>query len=235
MNHVMLQGLMEGEKFCVASMEMPAAVTLWRLVRQISGEEKPSEAKVKDIMRWLDTRLWIFDLVGSAKSPRLFEVFRYAKCRYDIRNFVIDSFTKIDLREDDYSGQKQFAVDCVDFNHKHESTIHLICHTRKTENEEAPPAKFDIRGASGLSNVASTEISVWRYKKPTARNGKRELAEDPNHADTFLNVEKQRETGWLGRHALYFEPTSLQFHEQPMEQGINYYAQVQTSHDDGTF
>lgn len=221
LNHVMLQGLKDGEKFCVASMEMPADVTLWRLVRQISGEELPTREQADAIIDWLDDKLWIFNLVGSAKSDRLLEVFRYAKCRYDIRNFIIDSLTKIDIREDDYSGQKKFAVDCVDFSHKYETTMHLIAHTRKGESEELPPNKFDIRGAAGLSNVASTVISVWRYKEPKLIGKAKETPKE--HPDTVITVEKQRETGWLGRFSLYFEPKSMQFHEQPTTIGTNHF------------
>jgi len=221
LNHVMLQGLEDGEKFCVASMEMPADVTLWRLVRQISGEELPSRERADAIIDWLDDKLWIFNLVGSAKSDRLFEVFRYAKCRYDIRNFIIDSLTKIDIREDDYSGQKQFAVECVDFSHKYETTMHLIAHTRKGESEEMPPNKFDIRGAAGLSNVASTVISVWRYKEPKVTGKVKEASKE--HFDTTITVEKQRETGWLGRYGLYFEPKSMQFHENKVSVGTDHF------------
>lgn len=221
LNHVMLQGLEDGEKFCVASMEMPADVTLWRLVRQISGEELPSRERADAIIDWLDDKLWIFNLVGSAKSDRLFEVFRYAKCRYDIRNFIIDSLTKIDIREDDYSGQKQFAVECVDFSHKYETTMHLIAHTRKGESEEMPPNKFDIRGAAGLSNVASTVISVWRYKEPKVTGKVKEAPKE--HFDTMITVEKQRETGWLGRYGLYFEPKSMQFHETKVSVGTDHF------------
>lgn len=221
LNHVMLQGLKDGEKFCVASMEMPADVTLWRLVRQISGEELPSRERADAIIDWLDDKLWIFNLVGSAKSDRLFEVFRYAKCRYDIRNFIIDSLTKIDIREDDYSGQKQFAVECVDFSHKYETTMHLIAHTRKGESEEMPPNKFDIRGAAGLSNVASTVISVWRYKEPKVTGKVKEAPKE--HFDTMITVEKQRETGWLGRYGLYFEPKSMQFHETKSSVGTDHF------------
>ena len=237
LNQVALQGMMDGEKFCIASMEMPPHVTLWRLVKQITGLAEPSKAQVNAVMQWLSDKLWLFNLVGTAKCDRLFEVFRYARCRYGIKNFVIDSLTKMDIREDDYSGQKSFAVSCVDFTHRHDATIHLVAHSRKGEDESAIPGKFDIRGATGVSDVASTVISVWRWKeqkqkavfeKPKFKN--REAEEPQSHYDTVLSVSKQRENGWEGKIGLYFDSDTQQFQDQEIVSAIDYYNMIGLTH-----
>src|SRR5690606_27186158 len=104
--HIVADQATRGVRCCVASMEYRPARWLMRMNRLISGVEQPSEAFARHIMRKLRGNLFVFDVVGKAKSERILEVIRYARRRYRIELFVIDNLTKCGFDDDDYSGQK---------------------------------------------------------------------------------------------------------------------------------
>ncbi|XBY07296.1 hypothetical protein ABR759_20570 [Escherichia coli] len=57
----------------------------------------------------------MFGLTGTAKADRLIEIFDYARRRYGIQLFIIDSLMKCGIGDDDYNGQKAFVDSICDF------------------------------------------------------------------------------------------------------------------------
>lgn len=218
LNHVVIQGLLQGEKFAICSMEMPSKTTLWRMVRQITGEKFPSKERIREVMSWLNDKLWMVDVIGVMKVDRLMEVNKYAAKRYNIKNFVVDSLTKCGIREDDYDGQKTFIDQLCDFNHRYESTTHLVVHQRKPISIKERPDKFGVRGAAAITDEAHSVISVYRNtqneEEPSKYKKKIETTPFLDQPDTILSIEKNRETGIEGKFNLYFDQDSLQFHEE---------------------
>lgn len=217
LNQVAAHGLANGERFCIASMEMPPARTLWRLIKQLTGIGDPTAHYVKHCVGWLADKLWLFDLVGTAKVERMLEVFAYAARRYQIRHFIVDSLAKCGLAEDDYNGQKAIVERLVDFAHQYGVHVHLVSHARKGNDENTPPGKMDVKGTGAITDMADNVITVWRNK---AKENKRATAEaEGQHADPTLEdkpdaaliVSKQRHTGWEGEIWLWFDPLSLQY------------------------
>lgn len=217
LNHLAAHGLANGEKFCIASMEMPAARTLWRLVKQLTGRSDPSPAYVKHSMYWLGDKLWLFDLMGTAKVERMLAVFGYAAKRYQIRHFIVDSLAKCGLAEDDYNGQKAIVERLVDFSHRHEAHVHLVSHARKGSDEHTPPGKMDVKGTGAITDMADNVITVWRNKRKEEKHAAamaEERALEPDQLDkpdASLIVSKQRHTGWEGDIWLWFDAHSLQY------------------------
>jgi len=236
LGQVAIHGIQQNERFAICSLEMPSRITLWRMVRQITGQERPLPQDVKQAMMWLKDKLWMIDVVGKMKTERILEVFRYAAKRYNIHHFVLDSLTKCNIREDDYDGQKEFIDALCDFNHQYEATTHLVVHQRKPDNDQRRPDKFGVRGASAITDEASTVMSVYRVPeqddepKPK-RKGAAPKDESYCPHSTILSIVKNRETGIEGKFGLYFDPQSLQFHEQP-QPSISYLVEA---NDDGTF
>lgn len=217
LNHVVIQGLLQGEKFAICSMEMPSKTTLWRMVRQITGEKSPAKERIREVMSWLNDKLWMVDVIGVLKVDRLLEVAKYAAKRYNIRNYIVDSLTKCGIREDDYDGQKAFVDQLCDFNHRYESTTHLVVHQRKPISTKERPDKFGVRGAAAITDEANSVISVYRNsidEEPTQHRKKVEVTPFLDQPDTILSIEKNRETGVEGKFNLYFDLESLQFHEE---------------------
>lgn len=217
LNHVVIQGLLSGEKFAICSMEMPSKTTLWRMVRQITGEKSPSKERIREAMNWLNDKLWMIDVMGVMKVERLLEVIRYAAKRYDIRNFIVDSLTKCGIREDDYDGQKALVDQLCDFNHRYESTTHLVVHQRKPTGAKERPDKFGARGAAAITDEANSVICVYKNMPNDEESSKFKKKSEStpflDQPDAILSIEKNRETGIEGKFDLYFDPDSLQFHE----------------------
>jgi twinkle protein len=202
-------------------MEMKAARNLQRLCRQLTGQRRPPIPEIQQAMGWLGDKLWLFDLVGTAKIDRMIEVFGYAVRRYQIRHFIVDSLAKCGLAEDDYNAQKLFVEQLVDFAHRYDCHVHLVSHARKGNNEDTPPNRMDVKGTGALTDLVDNVVGVWRNKPKEAQM---ELAHaedrtpDPDierQPDSLLTVSKQRHTGWEGRIQLWFEPESWQYLEAP--------------------
>lgn len=208
---------------CIASFEMQPEKTLGRMVQQEAGHY-PERDEITKIMSWFDKRLWIFDLVGTAKRDRLLDVFRYAYHRYGVTQFVIDSLSKCGIGDDDYDGQKRFIDQLGDFAKQTNTHVHLVAHSRKGADELKPPGKMDIKGSGSLTDMVDNVFCVFRNKNKESdldklKNGelvKGKTREDVEKAyDAFLFCEKNREEGSdvEGAYGLYFDRASQRYVE----------------------
>ena len=115
--------MQQGEKVCVASLEFHPRKWLYRITRQASAVDVASIPYIKEIQKWFAGRLWVFDVVGTAKSKRILEVFRYARQRYGITLFVIDNLSKLDIGLEDYDAQRGLIDSLTDFTKIHNSHV----------------------------------------------------------------------------------------------------------------
>jgi twinkle protein len=231
LGQVAIEGMSQGERFVICSLEMPSRETLKRMARQLTAEKCPTEARLREATAWLKDKLWLFNVVGKMKTERIFEVFKYAVKRYDIRNFILDSLTKCNIREDDYEGQKEFVDALCDFNHRYEATTHLVVHQRKPSGNSERPDKFGARGAAAITDEASSVICVWRPSEPdeedtdTRFNTKKKATKKDQNGipvDSVLYIDKNRETGIEGKFNLFFDQDTLQFQESKTTAPIDY-------------
>lgn len=216
LGQVMLGAATQGYSCCIASMEMSPEKTLGRMVQQSVGTDKPSEGAIRQILDELSENIWIFDLQGTAKRDRLFEVFKYAYHRYGARQFVIDSLAKVGMGEDDYNGQKGFIDALGDFAKSTDSHVHLVAHARKGVDELNPPGKMDVKGTGALTDMVDNVFSVYRNKVKERNmavienNGtvKGNSKEDIRKSfDAYLICDKHREDGSdaEGMYGLFFD------------------------------
>lgn len=228
LGQVILHAMKEGARVCIASLEIMPKRLLMRLTRQAGALEKPSIEYIHAIHSWYEDKLWLFDLVGNAKSKRLLDVFLYARQRYGINVFVIDSFMKLDIAEDDYKGQKSFMEQLCDFKNQHNSHIHIIVHPRKGADEMQPPGKLDNKGTGAISDLADNCFTVWRNKYKEILKQKQALGEslEPkelkklNESDCLWCCDKQRNGEWEGRFGFWFHGESLQYLGKPDQKPI---------------
>jgi len=212
-SNIMAHLISQGERVCIASMEMAPAVTLKRMFQQIGNTPIPTQDHLFSINEWLADNLWLVAIRGTAKADRLIEVCRYAWKRYGVTQIVIDSLLKCGFAEDDYNGQKKFVDDLCDFTVETNCHIHLVSHARKMEDEHRLPGKMDVRGGSALTDLPDNVIAVWRNK--TKEEGiANHLISDPHSEppqalrdkyDAILQVHKQRHHDWEGKIALWFD------------------------------
>jgi len=227
---IMLPAIQQGARICLASLELKPRRLLMRLTRQAASVAEPTEEYIRAIHEWYGDNLWIFDLTGTAKAQRLIEVFQYARQRYGIDVFVIDSFMKLDIAEDDYKSQKQFIEMLCDFKNEHGCHVHLIVHPRKGSDESQMPGKLDYKGTGAISDMADNCFAVWRNKKKEdlirLKVSGKILTQDQldklNESDCLLSCDKQRNGDWEGKIALWFDPASYQYLNHEKQKPIQY-------------
>lgn len=204
----------QGERVMVASFEMSAPRQMHRMCRQAYAGDLPSPPFVREMLHWTDERLWIYDHMGAIDWRKLIAVMRYAQKTFGITHFVIDSLMKCVRGEDDYNGQKDFVNELCSFAQAHGVHVHLVHHVRKGESEAKAPGKFDIRGASSITDLVDNVFIVWRNKRAEA-DGKG----DPT---CLLACEKQRHGEFEGKLGFWFDKESQQYLERVDARPIRY-------------
>lgn len=199
LGQVIIHAMSQGERACLASMELRPEKLLYRMLRQMTASREPRIADIKACMEWLQGRAWIFNATGTANAARILEVFAYARKRYGVTQFVIDSLMKCGIDDDDYNGQKAFVDRLCDFKLQHDCHIHLVAHSRKKADESGAPGKMDIKGSGTISDLADNLFSVWRNKKKEAGE------EGAIEYDAILNCDKQRHGEWEGALGFFFD------------------------------
>lgn len=231
--HLALEAVHQGIPACIASMELRPAILLKRIVRQGVCKSDAEPQDVDLMMDILNERLWLFNVTGKAKGERILAVFKYAHKRYGVRLFVIDSLMTCGLNEDDYNGQKAFMESLCEFRSTYPVHVLLVTHPRKTENEEKPVGKMDVKGTGAITDLTDNLITIWRNKAREAamdkqiRLGREMLSEKEQKLldapGTLLLLDKQRNgEGWQGKIPLVFNPLSNQFLTDNKSTPFNY-------------
>ncbi|HET6725055.1 MAG TPA: toprim domain-containing protein, partial [Gammaproteobacteria bacterium] len=215
--HLTLHALASGERACIASMELQPRRLLHRLTRQAAAMAEPSIPYIRAVHDWYADKLWVFNVTGAAKAQRLLEVFTYARRRYGIRLFVVDSLLKCGIAEDDYNGQKLFVEALCDFKNEFDCHVLLVTHPRKGENEIHERGKMDVRGSGAITDLADNVTTIWRNKKKEkeiedARIVGADVGEDTQKKPDALWIwDKQRNGEWEGKVALWWDQASFQY------------------------
>ena len=231
LNEVVVKAAAQGHKSVIASLEMPAAKTLYRMVRQATGAKAPTKADITNCMNWLAENIHIYDLIGIPNVKKMFEEFRYAMEVEGVTNFIVDSLMKLGLGEDDYNGQKALMEMLTSFAMKTGAHIHLVAHARKMDNgEKEVPGKWEVLGASAITNMADNGYSVWRNKAKEEKVYAHHVEKSPVPAelaqqhDAVLSCWKSREHGSdvERKYGLYYHWKSMQYHEDQGMEAIEY-------------
>jgi twinkle protein len=230
LGHFVLHAMKQGARVCIASLEIKPKKLLMRLTRQASGVSEPEEGYIRAIHQWYGDQLWLFDLVGTAKTDRLLEVFLYARQRYGIDIFVIDSFMKCGIDDDDLSAQKAFVEQICDFKNEHDCHVVIIVHPRKSNDETQIPGKLDYKGAGSTSDLADNCFTIWRNKAKeeliqrqlSGENFTQEQLKKLDVSDAILRCDKQRNGDWEGKIGLWFHQKSYQYLERPNLKPVQY-------------
>lgn len=223
--HMILSAMAQGERCCIASMEFKPERLLQRMVMQASAlrNGKPSPEYITAIMTWMKESLWIYECTGSAKIDRMLSVMTYARKRYGVKVFLIDSLAKCGMGDDDYNGQKNFVERLCDFKNEFDTHVFLVTHSRKGESEEKPSNKFDVKGTSSITDLADNVYIVWRNK---VKERKLEKNMDDQEAldspDCILACAKQRNGKWEGKIGLWFEKNCFQYLSRPSDRPHEY-------------
>lgn len=208
----------QGERVCVASLEMPAAKVTSQLVRMALGMmpriDQRTEADAA--VTWLAESFWIVDRVGVMYWRELLPVLEYSAKRYGCTRFVIDSLVRCGIGEDDYDQQKAFVGALTDFAGRF-GHVHVVAHPRKGVDELKAPGKMDVRGSGTLADLVHNGFTVWRNKE---KEQKLEAAAPDDFSariryeawkDGQISIWKQREGGDEPARSIWLHKPSGQF------------------------
>ena len=188
LSQVKLGLIQQGERFAVFSGELPPAQQGKRIVKQATGVDRPTRQYIDAVGEWLRDKLWLFNVVGTAKLDRILEVFSYACKRYGVTQVVIDSLMMTDVPEDgpgSLSAQKEAVQKITAFAKRTGAHVHLVAHPRKGRDESAAPGKLDVGGSGRITDAADNVFSVWSARKE-------ESEPENDKPDALLELNKQR-------------------------------------------
>lgn len=164
-NHLLIHLVSLGAKIFDASLEIKPAKTLQMMARSALAKREPgSKEELMECMEWLNQSMWFYDYVGVANRKRILEAMVYARKRFGVEVFVIDSLFKCGISGDDLDGQRVFMDELTSFCNDTGAHVILVAHSRKTENEDRVPTKTDIAGSQDINNAAFNVLIFWRNK-----------------------------------------------------------------------
>ncbi len=220
LSHVAVEAVARGEHVCIASMEMKPRKLGRKMYQQISGHAIPDQDDARKIVEFLGDRMWLFEAYGTTKASRIIEVFSYARKRYGVTHFIVDSLAKCGFGEDDYNGQKAFVDKLMEFAGEHDVHVHLVVHIRKQGDEKNIPNKMDIKGTGAITDMVDNVLIWWRNKHKEVvldSDNKNEIEIVQSQPDAVMDCVKQRETGEEFMFKLYFHKESCQFTDGPSD------------------
>lgn len=202
------------KRVCLASMEMKPVTTLSRMARQFLGDPQPGKDDLKQYFDLIGPYCWIYDHQGVVVSKELVAAMKYAARDLKVDHFVVDSLMKCGIAEDDFNRQKSFVDELCSIGRDTNMHIHLVCHSRKGQDESKVPGKMDIRGSGTITDQVDNVVTVWRDKNLNRPQGE----------DALMIIDKQRNGEWEGQLSLRFNPDGQSFEEtfgghQPFNRG----------------
>lgn len=229
-SQVVLSLMGQEQKVCIASFEMKPQTTLTRLARMYSGTnpfspEYQSQDGVdalttlyRDFGEWSDSRLWLYDQQGTVTADKVIGMARYCAKELGITHIVIDSLMKCVQGEDDYNGQKEFVDEFTALARDNQVHIHLIHHTRKPQNENHIPDKYDNKGSGAITDLVDNVMMVWRNKaKEDDVKAKGMQSNRRTEHDAAILCRKQRNGEDEPTILLWFDRDSQQYKGDPAD------------------
>lgn len=207
----------------IASMEMRPQETLRRMVTQCSGGPYSRE-----FAHWWGqtyrSQLWLWDVLDRIPAQKVLARVQAVSQHLGARLVVIDSLMKCGLPADGdgYLTKQADFVDSLQHAAKHLGThIILVVHLKKPERGQKAN-KYDIRGASQISDIADNVLLCHpnmekRMALKKSDQGLTLTSAEEEHlerADFALEVDKQRHAAWEGIVSMDLHRASLQFRQR---------------------
>lgn len=199
-----VEALAKGNNCLIYSGEMrDVAVKNW-IDRQISGKSFLTSADIDRCENWYRGKLYIYDddVIDENDTDDLIETITEAILQKNIRFLLIDNLmtameSAASTNEALYIQQSSFTGKLAKIARKLEVVIMLICHPRKTPNNDLN--NDDVSGSGDITNKANLVISYSRILE----KGKEV---DPDVRK--LSVTKNRLTGKLGDVTMHYDSTT---------------------------
>jgi twinkle protein len=171
---------------------------VWReFICTATSLRTPNPVHIESCLDLWDGKLFVFDSSELIEPTLLMGIIRHAVDKFELTHVVIDSLMRLDLRIDDYDGQREMGNMLGRLARTSRAHIHLVVHPRKTQNSRAPMDMYDIRGAQDI--VAQSDLVMTLERQYG------------DECDALLTCWKQRgDINWIGQMKLYYDKESRQ-------------------------
>jgi twinkle protein len=216
-SHVIAYAIAQGERWCIASLEMSGAETVERLSRQLAGKSALNDYQLDNLGAWVGDRCLIYDHLGQANLKAILDVFTYSARRYGCTQFCLDSLMMLGVGHEDYDRQQAVVSELLAFARTHHAHVHLIHHPRKPANDDSAPNRYDIKGTGGLTDMVPNVLIAWRNRKKDDAIEQAKMTGIPPdpmllmEPDATLKIDKNRLNGWEPTLQLWFDADSQQY------------------------
>ena len=218
----MTQWMREDHKILLISPEFSPTLNLSRIVQQILGQMpgEIDEAGVNAALLFLEQKFLVYDAIGSVDVEDLMAVIYFAREEHGITMCALDNLTVMAMPKgvDVNQGHASLMTSLVQTARNTDVSIHVVCHTRKPQLGE-PISRYNIRGASQLSDLADVILLVERNESKEKRLASIETDEEERklirmQSDTRLHCLKNRHgSAWTGIGKLFYSPVSMRWYE----------------------
>lgn len=190
----------------LASLEEDPQDVLVRLAATAAGADLPTAHQMQWFIDEYASRFRLWGGIGLAQHRKLLAVARKLAEEYSVRHVIIDSLMCMDISNDDFEAQRNFANFVAATARAANIHIHLVAHPRKLVSADQEPDINDVAGAREIGGIADNVVFVRRAKTEVA---------NPTSAITpmIVVIRKQRHgNGMLGDISGWYHRKYHQFH-----------------------
>lgn len=188
----------------LASLEEHPRRVLVNLAAVAAGRGMPNAHQMQWFIDEHGPRFRLWGVIGIAQHRKLLAVIRKLATQ-GVRHAIIDSLMCLDVANDDFEGQRQFANLVATTARAANIHIHLVAHPRKLISADQEPDINDVAGARELGGIADNVIFVRRSKNEG------EVSRDST--PMIVAVRKQRHgSGDIGDIVGWYHRDMRQFH-----------------------
>lgn len=210
------QLLQSGESVFLATLEENPMDTLLGLAATSEGKPDATADGIDWFKDSYSNRFVLWGEIGVANNADLLSTIRELS-EVGLKHAVIDSLMCLDVANDDFEKQRQFANLVAATARACNVHIHLVAHPRKPMTANQEPDLNDVAGARELGGVADNVLFVRR-----SANATRDMGPDSVATPMNISIRKQRHfngthgdvSGWYRRDFRQF--TKDQFAEKPI-------------------
>lgn len=205
-------------KVGIASFEVDLEDTAILMAQLAGGTPEPANRWVNDFCTWAENRIYIYDRLDVVPTPVVTAGVQYMGDHLGCDLIIIDSFMMCGA-DGDTEQEKSFIRTLAGLAKSLNTHIAIAHHMRKPDGhhgEAKIPGKFDLRGTSVLSGVASSVFICWHDKELKKIKWKMDAGQSlsaqeservRNDPDQLLIVAKQRNSQFEGGFQLWQHPS----------------------------
>lgn len=191
-----------------ASLEEDPSDLIVRCAGVAFGQEEPTDQQLQWFIDYYANDFRVWGKIGIAKHAEIIGIIQHL-AKQGMTHAIIDSMMCLDIPNDDFEKQRQFANLLGNVARTLGIHIHLVAHPRKIVSSDQEPDLNDVAGAREIGGIADNVLFIRRGKEP---------AFDDSIIGMGVVIRKQRHgSGYLGTVAGWFNRKLKQFKRDQFE------------------